>query len=90
MTQVKKSHETQLAIQSINLNFSSFYKNTQCLVRQEVWLLNKKLKLIIIIIISRGFIKNHPTNLKTHTLLNSNLITHKPYANVLVINNSNK
>jgi len=30
----------------------------------------------------------YPTNLKTH-ILKSNFIPHRPYANVLVINNSN-
>jgi hypothetical protein len=33
----QKGYKAKLAIQSIKLNFHSFYVNIQCLVRQEVW-----------------------------------------------------
>jgi hypothetical protein len=37
----KKSYKVKVAIQSTKFNFSSFYTITQCLVRQEVQLLNE-------------------------------------------------
>jgi hypothetical protein len=42
MTQVKKGYKDKLIIPSINLNFTSFDANTQCLMRQDVRLLSEK------------------------------------------------
>jgi len=42
LTQVKKATKLNLAILSINPNFLPFDVNTQCLMRQEIWLLSEK------------------------------------------------
>jgi len=44
LTRVKKATKLNLAILSINPIFSSFDVKTQCLMRQEVQLLNEKKK----------------------------------------------
>jgi hypothetical protein len=88
----KKGCEAKLAIQSTKLNFSPFYSNAQCLVRQEFWLLNENSNwwFFFCLNLSQGFInKSSYKSQDTHYSIQISYLT-DPYVSVLVINNSNK
>jgi hypothetical protein len=92
----KKGYETKPAIQSTTLNFPPFCANTQCLIRQDVWLLREKLNMIylfIIIIISIFYFQARVIHqqvipqISSYKWFSSNFIPYKLYANVLVMIN---
>jgi hypothetical protein len=80
-----------------NWIFSSFYANTQCLVRQESQLLHKNSNWWYYYYYFLSFFKLKPRfhqqiilQISRHTFLNVNLVPHRTNANVLVIINSIK